>query len=231
MIAIETTPVDLAKVRAQLEADQARERQLLDAFHRFFYTQPTWSMTMWAGVPAMKSPCDLFALQDIIVGLRPALIIETGVAYGGSTLFMAHVCDLIGHGVIIAIDLEPHEQLPQHSRITYRRGSSVDPEIVGYATERASRAGGPVMVILDSDHHAPHVSTELNAYAHLVTPGSFLIVEDTNINGHPVLPEWGPGPAESVAAFLVDHPEFSADILPERYGVTMHPGGWLRRAL
>lgn len=229
MIAIEATPVNLDETRAAIRAIQARERETLDAFHRLFYAAPSWSMTMWMGVPTLKSPCDLFALQDILFGLKPALIIETGTAYGGSALFMAHVCDLSGVGHIVSIDLEPHTQLPQHSRITYRRGSSVDPEIVAYVRARAARCDGPVVVVLDSDHHEAHVRAELAAYADLVTPNAFLIVEDTNVNGRPVMPDFGPGPGEAVDAFLAAHPEFSADALPERYLASMHPGGWLRR--
>lgn len=229
MIAIESNAVDLDQVRAAVRETQATHREVLDAHHRLFYHGYTWSMTMWLGIPALKHPCDLFALQDIIWGLRPALIIETGTAFGGSALFLAHMCDHVGAGHVISIDLEPNAAVPQHARITYRVGSSIDPEIVGYVRDRAARCGGPVLVLLDSDHHAPHVSAELAAYADLVTPGSFLVVEDTNVNGNPILPAFGPGPAEAVAAFLADHPEFEADALPERYLSSMHPGGWLRR--
>lgn len=229
MIAIETTAVPLDKVRRAVRAVQAGNRPLLDAFHRLSYGGFTWSMTAWMGVPMMKHPCDLIALQDIISGIKPALIIETGTAYGGSALYMANLCDILGHGSVISIDLEANPTLPQHPRITYRKGSSVDPEIVGYVRDRAARCGGPVLVVLDSDHHEAHVAAELEAYASLVTPGSFCIVEDTNVNGHPVIPEFGPGPMEAAQGFLAQHPEFEADALPERYLITMHPSGWLRR--
>jgi len=229
VIAIQTTPVKLDDVRAQVRATQAEHRDLIDAFTQVYYRGHTWSMTMWLGVPMLKHPCDVWALQDILYGLKPALIVETGTAYGGSALFMANVCDCLGTGSVITIDLEPGPNLPAHPRITYRVGNSVDPEIVGYVHERAARCGGPVVVILDSAHNQAHVANELAAYASIVTPSSFLIVEDTNVNGHPVMPEHGPGPAEAVADFLAAHPEFQADALPERYLVTMHPGGWLRR--
>lgn len=229
MIAIESTSVSLDTVRESVRTIQRDHRATIDAFHQVFYQAPTWSMTVWLGVPLMKSPCDLFALQDILWGLRPALIIETGTAYGGSALFMATICDQVGSGVIVSIDLEPHATLPAHPRITYRRGSSTDAEIVAYVRDRASRCVGPVLVVLDSDHRQAHVAAELAAYADLVTVGSFLIVEDTNVNGRPVLEQFGPGPGEAVDAFLVEHPEFTPDALPERYLITMHPGGWLRR--
>jgi cephalosporin hydroxylase len=229
MIAIDTTPVPFDDVREAVRLQQKAERPTIDAFHRLSYHGFTWSMTTWMGVPCLKHPCDLFSLHDVLTQVKPALIVETGTAYGGSALFMAHVLDAIGGpGSIVSIDLEPFPKVPQHPRITYRQGSSLDPEIVAYVQGRAQRAES-VLVLLDSDHHADHVAAELATYAPLVTPGSYAIVEDTNVNGHPVLPEFGPGPGEAVAAFLANHPEFEADPLRERYLVTMHPGGWLRR--
>jgi cephalosporin hydroxylase len=202
VIAIASKGVSLDDVRSSVRTLQDRYAPTLEAFHRLSYHSYTWSMTTWMGVPLLKHPCDLFALQEIVAGIRPALIIETGTAFGGSALYLAHLCDLLGHGQVLTIDLEPAPSLPQHQRITYRVGSSVDPEIVAYAAERAARCGGPVLVLLDSDHHEGHVRAELDAYAPLVTVGSFLVVEDTNVNGRPVLPEFGPGPAEAVEAWL-----------------------------
>jgi cephalosporin hydroxylase len=232
VIAIASKSVSLDDVRSSVRTLQDRHAPMLDAFHSLSYHSYTWSMTTWMGVPLLKHPCDLFALQEIIASIRPALIIETGTAFGGSALYLAHLCDLLGHGQVLTIDLEPAPSLPSHPRVTYRVGSSVDPEIVAYAAERAARCDGPVLVLLDSDHHAAHVRAELDAYAPLVTVGSFLVVEDTNVNGRPVLPDFGPGPAEAVEAWLAsptEGPIFQRDALPERYLITMHPGGWLRR--
>lgn len=230
MIAIDSTPISIDDVRADVRATQARERATLDAFHRLSYHGFTWSLATWMGVPMLKHPCDALMLQEIVARVRPALIIETGTAMGGSALFLGHVCDAIGHGAIITIDLEPDIKL-RHPRVTYRVGSSVDPEIVGYVAERVARCGGPVLVLLDSDHHAEHVYQELVLYSPFVTVGSFCVVEDTNVNGNPVLPAFGPGPAEAIARFFSDGGDrfFQADVLAERYLITMHPGGWLRR--
>jgi cephalosporin hydroxylase len=137
------------------------------------------------------------ALQELITRVQPALIIETGTARSADRRSSWRTsATLIGHGQVITIDLEPDAKLPQHPRITYRVGSSVDPEIVAYVQDRAARCGGPVLVLLDSDHRAAHVAAELAVYAPLVTSGSFCVVEDTNVNGNPVLPEFGPGPAK-----------------------------------
>jgi cephalosporin hydroxylase len=86
-----------------------------------------------------------------------------------------------------------------------------------------------VWVILDSDHSAAHVRAELEAYADVVTPGGYLIVEDTNVNGHPAAPEFGPGPTEAVRDWLKTAPPFDADASCERFLVTLNPGGFLRR--
>lgn len=229
VIAIQSSRVNPDDVRGHVRAIQQRHRPMLDDFAKLSYGSYTWSMTHWMGVPTLKHPCDLIALQEIVAAVRPALIIETGTAYGGSALYSAHLCDLLGHGQVLTIDLEPAPSLPAHPRITYRVGSSVDPEIITYARERAVRCSGPVLVLLDSDHHQPHVAAELDAYAPLVTVDSFVIVEDTNINGHPVLPEFGPGPQEAVAEFLASRSDFRVDAMPERFLISMHPGGWLRR--
>jgi len=91
------------------------------------------------------------------------------------------------------------------------------------------RPGDKVMVVLDSDHHQSHVLKEIQLYSPLVTVGSYLIVEDTNINGHPVIPKYGAGPWEAVAEFLRSNRDFVVDETRERYGFTFNPGGWLKR--
>ena len=224
------------QVAHHITALQARPE--VDAFHTLWYGEAarlTWCATRWMGVPLQKSPFDLFVQQDLIVDLRPSLIIETGTAHGGSALFYAHLCDLIGHGRVLSIDIVTTPDL-EHPRIRFWQGDSVDPFIVGniaYEVASAQEAHpGPVLVILDSCHHASHVAKELELYHRYVTPGSYLIVEDTNVSGKPVTnPEFAAegGPYAAIEAWLPDHPEFEQDALCEHYLLTMHPGGWLRR--
>jgi cephalosporin hydroxylase len=218
-------------VAAQIAHLQAQPE--VDAFHRLWYEHAglTWGATRWLGVPMMKNPLDLWVQQDLIVDLKPGLIIETGTWYGGSALFFANVCDLLGHGQVVSVDVRPPPGRFEHPRITLLTGSSVDPEIVA-RVQGMVPPDQPVLVILDSDHSPEHVAAELEAYAPLVTPGSYLIVEDTNCGGRPVENEaWAPrgGPYVAVEAFLEDHPEFVQDPLCEHYLLTCHPGGWLRR--
>lgn len=193
-----------------------------------FWHSYAWTATTWMGVPAMKYPADAWTYQEIIFETRPDLIIETGTNRGGSALFLANMCDLVGSGQVMTIDLEERPGRPAHSRITYVIGSSITPEIVRRAAAAAAQAGR-VMVILDSDHSADHVYQELLAYSPLVTPGCYLVCEDTNVNGHPVYKHHGPGPMEALRRFLGERPEFEVDRSRESAGMTGNPRGFLRR--
>jgi cephalosporin hydroxylase len=134
----------------------------------------------------------------------------------------------VSHGRIVTIDLVERPGRPRHRRITYLHGSSTDGEVVDRVRRHARRAKR-VMVILDSDHTRDHVLRELELYSSFVTPGCYVVVEDTNINGHPVSPEFGPGPMEAVAAFLETTSEFEVDHLREKLLLTFNPSGFLRR--
>jgi cephalosporin hydroxylase len=201
----------------------------VNAFHERYYSSQVWLQdTHWLGVPVQKCPLDLWIYQGILGRLRPALIVETGTAAAGSALFLASVCDLLGQGRVLTIDIAAHHDRPQHSRIRYLHGDSIAPEVVA-AVEAEADGLEPVLVILDSNHALAHVQAELRAYAPLVTPGSYLIVEDTNLNGNPVLPDFGPGPAEALTEFFAEGAPFVVDDWCEKFGMTFNPGGYLRR--
>jgi cephalosporin hydroxylase len=206
-----------------------RKQRVISSFHRLFYDSgtETWSNTRWLGVPAQKCPFDLWVYQELLHELRPAVIVESGTAEGGSALFLASICDLLGEGEIVTVDIRDLPR-PQHERITYLNGSSIAPEIVGQIRERVA-GRSPVLVILDSNHERDHVLEEMRLYGPLVTPGSYLVVEDSNINGHPVVPEFGPGPMEAIGAFLVETDEFTVDESREKYLLTFNPRGYLRK--
>lgn len=208
----------------------AADQEFVDAFHRLYYEkeESTWKNTSWLGVPIQKCPLDCWIYQEILTELRPHMIVETGTNRGGSALFLASLCDLLGAGHVITIDIEQFENRPTHPRITYLVGSSTDPAVVAEVHQRVAGAS-PVMVILDSDHSEAHVARELDLYSPLVTESSYLIVEDTNINGHPVLPTSGPGPMESVETFVRKNPSFVVDRTREKFFMTFNPSGHLRR--
>ncbi len=207
------------------------EAAATDAFHRAYYG--AWldrqgSMDLhWFGHRTMKSPMDLWAYQEIVVETKPEVIVECGTAYGGSSYFLASLFDLLDRGEIVTIDIEARPGQPTHPRITRIIGSSTDPAVVAEVRRRVG--GRRTMVILDSDHHQAHVGAELEAYRAIVSVGCYLVVEDTNVNGHPVVPDHGPGPFEAVEAFLPGAPEYAVDRERERFMLTVSPGGFLRR--
>jgi cephalosporin hydroxylase len=196
------------------------------SFHELYYHKSRL-VTSWLGVRILKCPLDLWMFQDILHRTEPDLIIETGTARGGSAYFMACMCDLLGKGRIVTVDVRDVER-PSHPRITYLHGSSVDPAILDQV--RATiEPGERVMVALDSDHSEEHVYAELQEYPQLVTKGNYLIVEDTNVNGHPVWPDHGPGPMEALQRFLAETDDFEVDRSCEKFLLTLNPSGYLRR--
>ena len=187
--------------------------------------------TTFLGVKTLKAPTDLWIYQEIIYRTEPEVIVETGVSHGGSTLYLATLCDLMGRGEVVACDItlaNVHQKTRNHPRVTLIEASSTAPEVVAEIADRCR--GRRTMVILDSDHSEAHVAAELRAYAPMVSPECYLICEDTNVNGHPVFPEFGPGPFEAVAKFLAEFPEWRPDDECERLLLTFNPSGYLRRA-
>jgi cephalosporin hydroxylase len=216
--------------RLHAEVYGALERSATSWFHRFYYLDPdrTWEDTRWLGRKIQKFPGDVWAYQEILHELRPDWIVETGTNWGGSALYLASICDLLGHGRIVTVDLDAKPDLPRHERITYLAGSSTASDVfeqVRALTADAERR----IVILDSDHSYEHVADELALYCELVTRGSYLIVEDTNIAGHPVLSGLPRGPYEAVQDFLARDRRFELDATREKFMMTFNPGGYLKR--
>ena len=214
------------------EPGPADRERLIDDFHRLYYETGeaggTWKDTRFLGVTTWKVPLDLWVYQELLWELRPGLIVETGTAHGGSALYLATLCETIGRGQVVSVDIGHWPDRPAHPRLTYLTASSTDPEVVAEVAERARNAG-TVLVVLDSDHSRDHVLAELRAYAPLVTSGSYLVVEDTNVNGHPVYEAFGPGPMEAVQDFLKERDDFEVDRSREKFLLTFNPGGWLRK--
>jgi cephalosporin hydroxylase len=195
-------------------------------FHQEFYH--TQFNTFWFGIPAAKNPLDFWVYQQIIYEIKPDIIIECGTAYGGSALFFANICDLINHGKVITIDIEKNKRRPEHNRIIYLQGSSTSNDIFN-KVKSLIKKNDKVLVSLDSDHHKQHVLNELNLYSKLVSKGSYIVVEDTNINGHPVNTIGGDGPYEAVNEFLKSNTDFVIDKSREQYLLTFYPNGWLKK--
>ena len=199
-------------------------------FHMLYHASErvTWANTYWLGLMVKKCPLDLWIYQEILFETRPDVIIETGTYKGGSALFFASLFDLMKHGRVITIDLEDRKERPSHGRITYLTGSSTS-EAMLETVRSLIRGDEKVMVSLDSNHTKDHVLKELKLYSQLVTASNYLIVEDTNLNGHPVMPESGEGPLEAVEEFLEDHRNFTPDLHREKFALTFNHLGYLKR--
>jgi cephalosporin hydroxylase len=193
----------------------------VEDFHERYYNAPI--VPTYLGVKTMKCPLDLWVYQEILWERRPRLILEMGTAHGGTTLYLATLLDVLGEGRIITVDVRERDPRPQHPRITYITGRSTD--VLDEIPDE-----DPTMVILDSAHGRDHVLAELRAYAPRVSSGHYLVVEDTNLNGNPVRPDFGPGPMEAVEEFLRDHPEFTVDRSREKFMMTYNPGGYLLKS-
>jgi cephalosporin hydroxylase len=206
-----------------------RNQNVIDDFHLLYYNSKgqTWMNTYWLGVPIQKLPLDLWVYQEIIFDIKPDIIIETGTADGGSALFLANICDMIGKGRIVTVDIVSKPR-PVHSRITYILGSSISDNTFTTVSENI-QTNDKVLVILDSNHNKDHVTKEIALYSKLVSIGSYLIIEDSNINGHPVLPRFGPGPMEASEEFLKENKSFIWDITKEKFFLTHNPKGYLMR--
>jgi cephalosporin hydroxylase len=215
------------------EVDQSATLRtaIVDQFHRLYYhSDPSiWRATTYRGITTWKCPLDLWIYQEIISEIQPGIVVETGTGFGGSALYLADLCETLGHGQVFTIDIQDRATEVEHPRLTKMLGSSADPTIRDQVLAQAPPNEAAV-VILDSDHRADHVLSELRLWADLVTPGSYLIVEDTNIDGHPVFPGFGPGPGDAVTEFLTERNDFAVDRSRERLLMTWNPGGFLRRA-
>jgi len=223
----------LAKLRTLLGGGS--EQEIHDAYHHWYYRSQVWKTTSWLGVPTQKSVSDMWNYQEIITELRPSLLVEFGTAFGGSALFFATVVEALKLDcAILTVDIHSTRRDPSidnNERIEIMVASSTDEAVADRISELRRSNEGPMFAILDSNHRADHVYGELNLLHPLSKPGDYLIVEDGNVNGHPVIPDYGPGPYEATERFLEEHPNaYERDVERERrFGFSFAPGGFLRR--
>ena len=215
-----------------ISRDKNLKDQIINSFHKLFYRasalKGTWKDMSWLGVKILKNPFDLWIFQEIIFDIKPTVIIECGTKYGGSALYLASLCDLIGKGKVLSIDIQDYENKPIHERVKYFLGSSVS-ENIFLQIKKEINDNDKVLVILDSLHTKEHVLKELQLYSSLASKGSYIIVEDTHLNGHPIEPLFGPGPMEAVIAFLKENQDFKIDKTKEKFYMTWNPKGYLKR--
>lgn len=208
--------------------------------HRYSYL---WS---WMGAPIIQRPADVLALQEAVWRAKPDVIVETGVARGGSVVFFASLMSLMNkpRGKVIGVDIEirPHNRdtinnHPLADRIELIEGSSIDPQIV-QQVKASIPADASVMIVLDSDHSRDHVLAELRAYSALVTPGQYLVAADTILGffskeqaptyySKVLMP--GNEPLTAVRSFLAENDQFALDEINGKLIMSSSPGGFLRR--
>ena len=204
-------------------ADFEKNNKIIKDFHDLYYESSciggTWKNTNWLGVPIQKCPLDCWIYQELLFDIKPDIIIETGTKVGGSALFFASILDLIGQGEVITIDIDGKGKLPEHKRITYLWGSSVDETIIKFIEPRVKDK--KVFIILDSDHSKEHVLKELEIYSKFVSLNSYIIVEDTNTQE----------PLEAVFEFMEKTKNFTIDRSCEKFYLTFAPYGFLKRVV
>lgn len=211
------------------------------------WNQLHWQSFSWFGFQIWQFPDDLLRLQEVLVDLKPDVIVETGVSRGGSSIFFATMCRLLGKGRVISLDItipaalrERVEQSPFADLITLIEGDSAAPEIVDRVKKQIGK-DEKVFVFLDSDHSKAHVKRELDAYSGLVSPGSYIVATDgvmQSLTDTPWgKPEWvDDNPAAAAREFAAAHPEFVIQRPRALFGeehvveaLTYWPDAWLYR--
>ncbi len=239
----DTTTLEVLERRTQeiLEARQTalpveKHKELMRLWHELRIWQNLW----YLGIRIQKNPMDTWMMQQVIYDVQPDYIIETGTAYGGSAILWAHFLDGMGleDSRVITVDITDYKQQAAEQPlwqkyVDFYLGSSTDSEVVAQIREKVR--GKKVLVTLDSNHEGHHVLAELQAYGPMVSPGSYIVVEDTNLDGLPLPPELshieGPGPMWAVTRYLDGEGGelFEQDITRENFVLTFNPGGWLKR--
>jgi cephalosporin hydroxylase len=249
--------IDLVKETAEIETGGQRISYGIGTPEGFAAISQAWLRSgwdvkqiysfTWMGRPIIQLPEDMFRIQEVIFRVKPDVILECGVAHGGSLVFYASLCKAMGKGRVIGVDVEirPHNRVAIEAHflfpyITLIEGSSIDPAIAAQAANLI-QPGETVMVMLDSNHSKNHVLGELEAYGRLVTPGSYIVAMDgimELVKGGPrTKPDWGwNNPRQAALEFASRHPEFVIEepaflfnegVVKER--VTYWPDAFLRR--
>ena len=205
------------------------EKVVTDAFTAMYYwsSHGTWNggVTTYKGVAVLQNPFDMWIKQEIIHLTKPDVIIETGSACGGSAYMYT---DMFPKLKVISIDHQQENKLQvSPPRVTFLKGYSTDKKI--YRIVEKEVRNKRVIVILDSDHHYKNVLAEMNLYSPLVTPGCYMVVEDTCLDSEPLNhPDYvNDGPMKAVNEFFTKNNDFLIDHDREKFYMTFYPNGWL----
>jgi len=228
-----------AKPAAPVVPAPLPDQVIFDKFHDRVYRSIDWDHMTWLGVRAEQNPNDVWSYQQIFFETKPDFVVETGTGAGGGALVWATLLSVINpQAKVLTIDIldgcAAARKLPLfQEKVEFFLGSSTSSQILDAIRKRV--AGKKVIVILDSNHQRWYVLQEMKLYGDLVPVGGYLLVQDTNVNGHPTYPTHGPGPWEAVDQFMQaggrSHggATFEIDRSRELLFFSMHPRGFLKR--
>lgn len=202
-----------------------------EAYHRWYYETAVWKRVTFLGIPCQKSVLDLWNYQELLFERQPSLVVELGTYRGGSALFFAQVLrGFYQRARVLTVDRVRRCKLVDPN-IELLISETTHPRVVQRIGELREELPGPLFVILDSDHHQEHVLAEMLSLREVLVARDYLVVEDGNINGHPVLPNYGPGPLEAIAEYEQQYPnDYWHDRKREnKFGFTFAPNGFLVR--
>jgi cephalosporin hydroxylase len=216
---------------------QLSHEEIVEQFYKVYYS-PERLKTTFLGVASLQYPTDNWAMQELITELKPDFIVETGTNAGGTALFYATILEKLNdNSKVITVDVGEHDpavlKFPTwKERVEFIRGSSVSDEV--FEKIRARVQGRKVLVTLDSLHTKDHVLREMKLYSHLVSLNSYMVVQDTQLMGHPIplaiyTHEGKEGPWQAVQAFMTTDGNFAIDRSRERFLLTANPSGFLKR--
>lgn len=211
----------------------------VEGYHKWWYQSGTWVRTYWRGVVCHKSPADQWNYQEIIHDLKPALILELGTRFGGSTLFFSDVMRNVHRAGtpyrILTVDIfrgDIDKQVFEEPNVEVLTAPSASARMANRVRELRQQLPGPMFVIHDADHGMDNVTLELQMVAPLLQKGDYVVMEDTNLDGHKhaVLPGWGPSPYDAIVQFIaMNRGLFERDLERERkWGFTQSVNGFLR---
>lgn len=207
---------------------------IAEEYHKWYYGNFVWNTTTWMGIKCLKSVSDMWNYQEILTELKPSLVVEFGSRFGGSALFFADVMRHTGQPFkVLSVDIS-HKDLDPAARqpdILFIESSSTVPAIAEHIERLKGEYPGKIFAILDSDHSMNQVLAEMKLLRPLLSTGDYLIVEDSNLNGHPVLPGFGAGPYEAIEAYEREFPnDYEHDVPREnKFGFTFATNGFMIR--
>ena len=204
-------------------------------YHRWYYDEAVWRRTTFLGVPSAKSVCDMWNYQEILAERKPSLVVEYGTHAGGSALYFAEILALVSPRFrVLTVDIDHSlvaDRVRRHPSIELLQSDTTSEAVLKRVGALRGEYPGAAFFVLDSDHRKDHVLAELTQLRSLTTAGDYVVVEDGNINGHPVLPGWGAGPYEALEEY---HARFPGDYLVDceregKFGFTFAVNGFLVR--